>query len=199
MGDIAEVVQEQVEKAKESRLNSFIAALVAVAATLMALGNVKDGNIVQAMQQAQANAVDAWSYYQAKSTKQNIAESAADDLLVQRETAQGLTAETRAIYEKKLAERQAQAQKYEKEKSEIKKQAEDYQATYDRLNFTDDQFDMAEACLSISIALLGITALTRKRWLFVFGCVVAGLGALFSLAAFVGLKIHPDFLAKLLS
>jgi hypothetical protein len=40
------------------RFNSIIAVLVSIAATFMALGNVKDGNIVQGMSQAQANAVD---------------------------------------------------------------------------------------------------------------------------------------------
>jgi Domain of unknown function (DUF4337) len=199
MGEIADVVQEQVEKAKESRLNSYIALIVSIAATLMALGNVKDGNIVQAMQQAQASAVDTWSYYQAKSTKQNIAEATADQMALQRDTTPNLAPEARALYDKRIAEYKDHAKKYETEKADIKKQAEDYAATYDKLNFTDDQFDMAEACLSIAIALLGITALTQKRWLFVFGCVLAGLGCLFSLSAFVGLKIHPDFLAKLLS
>ena len=40
----------------------------------MAIDNVKDGNIGQAMAQAQAKSVDAWSYYQAKGVKQNLAE-----------------------------------------------------------------------------------------------------------------------------
>jgi len=47
-------------------LGVALGAFVAVAATFMALCNVKDGNIVQAMAQAQANSVDAWAYYQAK-------------------------------------------------------------------------------------------------------------------------------------
>jgi len=35
----------------------------------------KDGNIFQAMSQAQAHAIDAWSYFQANSIKQMIAEN----------------------------------------------------------------------------------------------------------------------------
>src|SRR5438552_3866179 len=103
MSDVADTVQEAIERGRESRFNGVVAALVAVTATCMALGNVKDGNIVQAMQQAQASAIDAWSYYQAKSTKQHLAESSSEQLAVQRDTLPGLTAEARALLDKKIS------------------------------------------------------------------------------------------------
>ena len=55
MSDVADTVQDAVDRGRESRFNGIVATLVAVTATCMALGNVKDGNVVQAMQQAQAN------------------------------------------------------------------------------------------------------------------------------------------------
>ena len=72
------------------------------------------------------------------------------------------------------------------------------QRRYDELNVHDDQFDMAEALLSISVAVFGITALTRKRWLLAFGLGFAGAGYLLGLAGFLGWTIHPEFLARLL-
>ena len=75
MNDISDTIQEPVEEAGKSKINSRVAIFVAITATFMALCNVKDGNIVQAMSQAQARAIDAWSYFQAKSTKQSIAEN----------------------------------------------------------------------------------------------------------------------------
>src|SRR6478609_10039745 len=75
MSDITEIIQEPIEKASKSKINSRVALFVAITATFMALCNVKDGNIVQAMSQAQAHAIDAWSYFQAKSTKEAIAEN----------------------------------------------------------------------------------------------------------------------------
>src|SRR5262245_42935183 len=100
MTDIADVVNEAVDKARESRLNTIVAAAVAVSATFMALCNVKDGNVVQAMAQAQANAVDEWAYYQAKSTKQNLAESMIDSLTLQRDLNTTMTTEGRARIDK---------------------------------------------------------------------------------------------------
>jgi hypothetical protein len=88
MGELDEAISSAVEQAADSRLNSIVAILVALAATLMALDNIKDGNITQAMAQAQTHAVDAWSFYQAKSTKQNIAEATLDQLQVIRATTQ---------------------------------------------------------------------------------------------------------------
>jgi hypothetical protein len=197
MSDISDTINEAVEHASESRLNSIIAALVAIAATFMALCNVKDGNIVQGMAQAQANAVDQWSYYQAKGMKQNLAEATLDELQLQRTM---LTDPKFApLLDAKIAIYQKQVKKYEKEKVDIKANAEGQQKEYDRLNLHDDQFDMSDACLSVAIALFGVTALTKKRWLLAFACVFMFFGVLFGLAGFFAWSLHPDFLAKFLS
>src|SRR5436190_23933344 len=109
MSDISDTINEAVERASESRLNSIIAALVAIGATFMALCNVKDGNIVQAMAQAQANAVDQWSYYQAKGVKENLAEAMLDQLSLQRE----MVTDPRhvALIDRKIADYGAQIKK----------------------------------------------------------------------------------------
>jgi len=198
MSDVADTVQEAVERGRESRFNGVVAALVAVTATFMALGNVKDGNIVQAMQQAQADSIDTWSYFQAKSTRQHLAESAADELAIQRDTWPGLTAEGRDKIDQKISELHAKAERYEAEKTELQKKAEGQQREYDRLNLHDDQFDMSDAALSIAIALFGISALTQKRWLLVMASCLALFGVVFEIAGFAGWGLHPDFLAKLL-
>jgi hypothetical protein len=197
MSDISDTINEAVEHASESRLNSIIAALVAVAATFMALCNVKDGNIVQGMAQAQANAVDQWSYYQAKGMKQNLAEATLDQLQLQR--AMLTDPKFAPMLDAKIAMYQKQVKKYEKEKIDIKANAEGQQKEYDRLNLHDDQFDMSDACLSVAIALFGVTALTKKRWLLALAGLFMFFGVLFGLAGFFAWKLHPDFFAKFLS
>ena len=197
MSDLSDTINEAVEHGSESRLNSIIAALVAIAATFMALCNVKDGNIVQGMAQAQANAVDQWSYYQAKGMKQNLAEATLDQLQLQRSM---LTDPKFApMLDAKIAVYEKQVKKYEKEKIDIKANAEGQQKEYETLNLHDDQFDMSDACLSVAIALFGVTALTRKRWLLALAVVFMFFGVLFGLAGFFAWGLHPDFLAKFLS
>jgi Domain of unknown function (DUF4337) len=197
VGDLDEKISEAVEQARESRLNSVIALLVAVAATLMALDNIKDGNVGQAMAQAQAHAVDAWSYYQAKSTKQNLAEATLDTLQVMR--AAQPSGAAGADLDKRIAAYQAQVARYEKEKNDVKAQAEGYQAEYDRLNLHDDQFDLSDAGFSVSIALFGVTALTRKRWLLGVAGAFLLVGLVFGVAGFFEWGLHPDVLMRWLS
>ena len=199
MTDALEKIQDEVqEHADESRLNGFVALFVAVVATFMALCNVKDGNVVQAMQQAQAKQIDQWNFYQSKSTKQHIAENSAEMLRVQLEMNGGLKSEVRARVEAKVAALEAAAKKYEKEKDQIKAEAEQAGKDYDAMNVHDDQFDLAEACLSVGIALAGVTALTKKRWLFGVACTFAAFGILFGLAGFLHWNLHSDLMAKVL-
>jgi hypothetical protein len=197
MGDFIDEITEVGDA--RSGLNTTVAVIVAVSAAFVAFCNVKDGNIVQAMAQAQANSVDAWSYYQAKSTKQHIAEGMIDQVTIQRDTMPNLTPDAKALLDRKIADYTAKSKQYEAEKAKIKQTAEDFQRDYDRLNYRDDQFDMAEASLSLSIALLGVTALTQKRWLLLVGVIFAAFGVALGVSGFMGYNIHPSFVAKLLS
>ena len=198
MSDIQDTIQAATEVKDESSLNGRIALLVAIAATLMAIGNIKDGNIVQAMSQVQTKAVNAWSYYQAKSTKQILAENMADQLRIQLELSPSASVALRQPVEVQIIRYKTEAARYEKEKAEIKTQAEGFQAEYERLNIHDDQFDMAEACFSIAIALAGITALTRKKWLLTFSLALSAVGIVLELSGFLGWAFHPEWLAKVL-
>ena len=205
MSDLSDTVGEAVEKASEgghedagSNLNGLVAISVAIVATFIAVCNVKAGNIGQAMQQAQANSVDTWAYFQAKGTKLNIAESARDGLILQREISGTLTPEGRAHLDKKIADYEAKIRSYEQQKEEIKRSAEEFEEKYESLHHREEQFGMAEALTSVAIALLGITALTHRRRLLYVGWTFAGLGVLMGIAGFAHLNLHPAFLAHLL-
>jgi hypothetical protein len=204
MGDLADTVNEAVERAREAgggrfSLNTIVAISAAITATFIAVCNVKDGNICQSMQQAQAGAIDTWADYQAKGTKLNIAESALDGLRLQQKLTPPATPETRALVEKTIADYEQKIGHYEGEKAQLKKTAEGFQADYDRLNLHDDQFDMAEASTSIAIALFAVTALTQKRRLLYVSLVFAAFGLVLGTAGFLGLGLHPDFIARALS
>jgi len=188
MADIAETIQESLEQASRNKINSRVALFVAITATFMALCNVKDGNIVQAMSQAQANAVNTWSYFEAKSTKQSITEKSLELLKLENKPE---AKEMIKIYEEQIA-------RYEKEKNEISAQAKGYQKQYDDINLFDDQFDMTEALLTIAIAMLGITSLTQKKWLLYFSGIVSLIGIILGVAAFMKISLHSDLISKIL-
>jgi hypothetical protein len=199
MSEVADTVNEAVEKARESKLNTVIAMCVAVIATFMALCNVKASNIVQQMSQAQAHSVDQWSYYQSKSTKQHVAEAAIDQIELQRETAPNLTDDQRKKFDEAAKKQKDAVAKYDKEKEAIKKQAEDYEHTVEALDLHNDQFDMAEALMSVAIALFGVTALTQKRFMMFVAGAFGLFGMFMGIAGFAKLAFHPEMLAKLLT
>src|SRR5450432_3175777 len=214
MSELADTVSEAVERSRgeggeggggESggprprwNLNAVVAISVAITATFTALCNVKKGNVIQAMARAQTSGVDAWSYYQAKGTKLNIAESALDGLRIQSETMPGLTSDGRALFVLKNGDYTEKVHRYDVEKGEIKRTAEGFQQDYERLDARHDQFDMAEALTSIAVALFGITALTQKKRLLYLAWGFAAIGVVLGLAGFLGLGLHPDFLARAL-
>lgn len=195
-----ELVDAVMEEAKASGLNAIVAILVALTATIMAVGKVKSDNVVQAMQVIKSDQVDTWAFYQAKSTKENLAEVAVDQFVVLRDSATTASGQSKEHVEKAIQEYSAKRKRYEAEKEELKKSAEALQARYDTLSMQDDQFDLSDAAFSISLSLFALTALTRKRWLLAVGIVFAAVGTLMSVAGFCALSwLHPEFLVRLLS
>ncbi|MEO5362128.1 MAG: DUF4337 domain-containing protein [Magnetococcus sp. DMHC-8] len=181
-------------KDRDARFNLEVSAAVTVLATLLGVFNVKGGNITQAMGQEQSKAVDAWAYFQAKSTKQHVAENTLQVLRL--EKLKGNPAEFNAALEQEIAALRAKIETLNKEKEQIKVQAEEHEKNYEALNYRDDQFDMAEAGIDIAIAMLGVSSLTGKRWMAILAGLVGLFGAISGTAGFFALKFHPDLVAQ---
>jgi hypothetical protein len=181
---------------QRSRLNPAVAIAVALLATFMGICKVKDDNIVQAMQQAQADKIDHWGFYQARNTREEVAKAALVQLRLQ---AAERPPEKQAAYQQAIAQYELIVQDQEKKKEELRTQAGQDQSTYDALNFHDDQFDLSDALIAIAISLLAIASLTQLWWLFGLSLVPATFGALMGLAGLLGWGLHPTMLIKLLS
>ena len=181
---------------KAALLNTFVAITVALLATFMGVCKVKDDNIVQAMQQAQADKLDHWNFYQARNVRQDVAEAAATQLRLAKT---GRSPAEAAAYDEAIARYDAKAASESKKKAELKAQAEQDQKTYDSLNYRDDQFDLSDAALAIAIAILAVAALTRIWWMYWLSWVPIGFGVLMGLSGLLGWAVHPDTLTRLLS
>ena len=184
------------EHRRRARLNAAVAITVALLATFMGICKIKDDNICQAMQQAQADKIDHWSYYQARNVRQEIAESQATQLLLKQPSA---AAAAQAGYAQAIAKYDALAEEQAQKKQDVMAQANADQKNYDALNYRDDQFDLSDALLAIAIAMLAVSSLTQLLWLYLLSLVPAGFGVLMGVAGLVGLHIHPDRLSALLS
>jgi len=187
---------ESTAMARHARLNSAVAITVALLATFIAICKVKDDNIVQAMQQAQADKLDHWAYYQARNVREEVAEATANELEA---ASQGQPAAVQARYAPLVARYRALAADQAAKKVALQQAAEADQRTYDALNFRDDQFDLSDALAALAIPLLALTSLTGKRGLFAIALVAAALGVLMGVAGLAGWRLHPDAITRLLS
>lgn len=112
-------------------------------------------------------ASNQWNYYQAKSSKQNLAEFAMD--LTSSE-------EQKAKYKEKIA-------RYEKEKNDIKLAAEKLDGESKHANEQSEQqlhmhhrWAQATTALQVSIALAAIALLTKRRWMEWATIATGGIG-----------------------
>ena len=176
-------LEHAVQHGGSDRFAGTIAVTTAVLATIGALFSYM-GGATQANAGLDKNnaaikkteASDQWNYYQAKGSKQNLAELAA--VLV--------------TDEKKAAAYRAEVERYGKEKAEIKLEADKLEAESKRWDDESEaqmhvhhRWAQATTALQISIALAAISLLTRRKWLQWGMYGVAGLGIALGVAAAV--------------
>lgn len=191
-----DAAQTGASDARARHLNTWVAVTVALLATFMGICKVRDDNLVQSMQQAQADKIDHWSYYQARNIRQEVAQANLDQLVLM---STGASAVVQAKAAPLVAKYTALVAEQAKKKEELRKMAVSDQAQYDALNFHDDQFDLADALTAIAISLLALTSLTQRKWLFWVALTAAILGVVMGVAGLMSLRIHPDALSRLLS
>jgi Domain of unknown function (DUF4337) len=179
-------------EAKDKRLNRLVAITVVVLSVFMGLCNIKDGNIVQAMAQAQANSVDRWGEYQATRTKTHIEEAArAEIAALGGAHPSPLAAAAVATFEASIA-------RYDREAPSLQAQARGFADQYDALNVHDDQFDASEAAISTAISMAAVAALAESAWLLFGAWIFGGFGLFMGVCGFAGWSFHPDVLSSFL-
>jgi hypothetical protein len=167
-------LEHAAQHGSRDRFSGRIAVTTAVLATVGALFSYQGGATQASAGLAKNNAAikkteaaNQWNFYQAKSTKQNLAELAMD-----------------------LAPRKSQdryrnsIERYKEEKASIKQVAEKLEAESANWDKQSDvqmhlhhRWAQATTLLQIAIALSAIALLTRKRWLQwgVYGLSAAGV------------------------
>jgi ABC-type multidrug transport system fused ATPase/permease subunit len=165
----------ELEHAAQHEPKGFAGKLAVITAVLATVGAIFSytGGVTQVNAALYKNdaaikkteASNQWAFYQAKSSKQNLSELALD--LSNNE-------EQKAKYRDKIA-------RYEKEKAEIKANAEKLEEEskhFDEMSAEEihlhHRWAQATTALQVSIALAAITLLTKKRWM-EWATIAAGL------------------------
>ncbi len=174
-------------------LNRAVAMTVVVLSVFMAVAKIKDDNVVQAMQAAKTDMVDSWNEYQAARLKLHMMEQTSE--IIRITSGPSLSAEVVA----KLAAIEGEKQRYQTRSDALSAKAKSFEAVYDGLNLHDDQFDLADAALAISLSLAAVAALTSIWWLLFISWGFGGFGFVMGLAGFAGWSLHPDWLVAILT
>jgi Na+/glutamate symporter len=159
-----------------SQIALFTAIIATVGAMFGYMGGATQANAGLYKNNAAISKTEAsnqWNFYQAKSSKQNLAELAIELA----------PAERKAFYTDEI-------KRYKLEKADVKKDAEKLEATYKEWDKKSDdemhqhhRWAQATTVLQIAIALAAIALLTKRRWL-EWGMFAAGAtGAVIGLLA----------------
>ena len=159
-----------------NQIAMFTAVIATVGAIFAYMGGATQANAGLYKNNAAIKKTEAsnqWNYFQAKSTKQSLAE-------VSRDLA---PADKQGFY-------QAKIDRYEKEKKEIQANAEkieaeakDWDKQSDAQMHLHHRWAQATTALQVSIALAAIALLTRKKWLEYAMFGVGAVGVAIGLAA----------------
>jgi uncharacterized membrane protein YkgB len=163
-----------------------LAVLIAVLATLGTLfaflGSAAHNDAAMYKSNAaidKTSAANAWSHYQAKSSKQNLAEVASN-----------LPGVNQLRYRDEAA-------RYQTEKEVIRKEAERWESASAEWNRRAEdelhrhrQWSAASVAQQIAISLAAITLLARRTWLLTLTCATAAFGL--TLAVFAALHTTPS-------
>jgi len=127
-----------------------------------------------------------WAYYQAKSIKENLAETQKNGFEV--EILGAVNDQQKALYEEKLQTAILEIRRYDLEKNQIRKEAEDTAATNKLLARKGNFFSAAVVFFQIAIMLSSVSALLKKKFMWVIGL---GFGVIAVVLLGYGLFLAP--------
>ncbi len=174
--------QEHGSDARGSQM-TVSAVTAAVLAVLAAFGSLLSGHAVNQAILEQTKATDQWAYYQAKSTKGHV-------YLVGGEIIKALTQSqsTKAgdSQAPALKHFQEQTERYDREKEEVKKEAEHLEAESQHEFHKHHQFALGIACFQVGIVLASVSILVRLRAIYYLSLLAGAAGLVFTVLGLLG-------------
>ena len=167
------------QKEKAEAWTKYVSLTVVIIAVIAAVAAQRSGKYGGQVQMDQLQASDDWSFYQAKSIKQHLDESALVQLLQTGNT----NSPPVAAEIKKLA---ANVTRYDSEKAEVQAEAKDLEKKRDEAAARGGRMGLAVSILSVSIATASICTVTKKKPLWFVAMIMAAIAVVEMVVAWVG-------------
>ena len=176
---------EEIEELKEKAFTRRVALVTAVFAVALAVTSLGGNNATKEMMLAAQQATNQWAFYQAKTIRENLSRNIKAQLqVVLNAGIDTIKPEARKQIESELRRLDDEVDRYGLEKTEIEKQAKQFEAERDTNRAKDPYFDYAEVLLQIAIVMASIAILSASRLIFFFALGFAVVGSLFSMNGF---------------
>lgn len=180
-----EVTEEMLGSGKESWI-SYLALTTVLLAVCATLSSFKEGNnsVDSVLNQTQAS--DQWAYYQSKSIKAYLYEMQKEQMEVEiKSEGKDLSSTKKEQYSRKIDEYANKIARYEKEKKEIMADARKYEGLRDDAQKRAEIFGVAVIFLQMGILLCSLSALMKRRVLWLLGGVVGAVGVVYFVNGYV--------------
>lgn len=187
-------IGHHVEAGHSGSLNRMIAITVALLSAFIAISKLKDENVVLKMHRAETQAVDTWNQYQAKRMREYLSQIGQNQAQVFRSVAKS---EAMTLLDSQFKGYEQAIAHYKSDEKELSEKAKGYEESYEQLHAKHELFDLSDAALSISLAILAVAALTQQRALLGVSWALAGVGVVTGGAGLLGLNLHLDWITRL--
>ncbi len=172
---MAEILQEKWMKG--------VAITTTVLAVLTSIASSRAAYCVAKAQLLTALEGSKWSYYQAKSIKQNLLES--EHTLFQSQILGATTPDQSAFIRSQITTTEADIARYSKEKDSIKKEAEATGKENATIGKKGNYFSLSVVFFQIGIMLSSVSALLKRREMWIVGLIFGVIASVFLANAFL--------------
>jgi hypothetical protein len=183
----AEEHHHSAEHGSNARGNEMTVSAVtaAVLAVLASIGSLLSGHAVNQAILEQTKATDQWAYYQAKSTKGHVY-LVGSELIKALSGSQGQGTKAGDSPAPALKHFQEQSDRYDREKEEVKKEAEHLEAESQHEFHKHHQFALGIACFQVGIVLASVSILVRLRAIYYLSVVAGAAGLVWTAMGLLG-------------
>ena len=161
----------------------WVALTTTILAVCAGLSTLKGGGNSTKTQLLTTQEANKWSYFQAKSIKQHVSETQKD--LFEVMAAANPEAANNEVLKRKIASLDSNITRYNKEKSEIKKDAESLTVKQEEFKKHSANFGLATMILQIAIMLSSISALLKRKSLWYGGMALGLIGVFYMINGFL--------------
>jgi hypothetical protein len=168
----------------KEKWTQWVALTTTVLAVCAAISSLKGGGYSTRVQLMTTKESNKWSYFQSKSIKQHVVETERDLLRIQALDAR--SPEAKQAIADRVAKLDVEVARYDKEKNEIKAEAEQLSKDEDAAKGIGGNFGLAVMLLQIAIMLSSVGALIKRPVMWVVGLGFGAIGLVYMANGFFG-------------